>query len=78
MDTTKISNPRRNNDLQLLSTLTPTMCDSVEYLRAELPGCPVDQCRNMLIWKKGDREAAKGELFRELDYTKRECLVRNP
>ena len=53
------------------------MRDSVEYLQAELPGCPVDQCRNMLIWKKGDREAAKGELFRELGYTKRECLVRN-
>ena len=70
------SNPRRKPDGDLLDTLTPARREMVEYLQAALPGCPVDQCQNMLDRANDDRELAKRSLFEEFGYTKLECLVR--
>ena len=69
------SNPRRKPDLDLLPTLDPSMREKVDYIRKQLPGCPVDHCRNMLIATNGDREEAKTALFERFGYTELECVV---
>ena len=70
------SNPRRKPDVDLLDTLAPATREMVESLQAALPGCPVDQCLNMLDEKDDDLEKARKALFRRFGYTMLECLVR--
>ena len=70
------SSPRRKPDIDILSTLTPTMRDNVDYIREALPGCPVQECRDTLVKTNGDREAARSRLFNLFGYTELECLVR--
>ena len=69
------SNPRRKPDLDILSTLTPSMREKVGCIRETLPGCPREYCRDELVKTNGDHEKAREALFERFGYTELECMV---
>ena len=50
--------PRRKRENDLLDTIDADLRSKVEYLRSELPGCPVQECLRALA-KHGNRDMAR-------------------
>ena len=65
--------PRRKSDIALLSTIDADLRSKVEYLRSELPGCPVQECLRALD-RHGDQDTARTYLYAAFSYTELDTL----
>ena len=65
--------PRRKSDIALLDTIDADLRIKVEFMRSELPGCPVQECLRALdIY--GEHYSARRHLYKRFHYTELDTL----